>query len=90
MLTYFSRINENLVKIDENLVKNVNKNSWISSELHKTLNLILFFHILRWTGFLMILLTTLYDCFIDRPKLSERKKLIWAYSSSPPQEGSEQ
>ena len=31
------------------------------------------FHIPRWTGFLMILLTTLCDDYIDRPKLSEQK-----------------
>ena len=31
------------------------------------------FHILRWTGFLMISLTTLYDYYINRPKLSEQK-----------------
>ena len=30
--------------------------------------------ILRWTSFLMISLTFLYDEYIDRPKLSEQKK----------------
>ena len=38
----------------------------------------------------MILLTFLYDEYIDRPKLTEQKKPIWVYSSSPPQVGSEQ
>ena len=31
----------------------------------------------------MIPLTFLYDEYIDRPKLSEQKKPIWVYSSSP-------
>ena len=30
----------------------------------------------------MIPLTTLYDYYIDRPKLTEQKKPIWVYSSS--------
>ena len=30
----------------------------------------------------MIQPTTLYDDYIDRPKLSEQKKPIWVYSSS--------
>ena len=38
----------------------------------------------------MILLTFLYDEFIDGPQLSEQKKLSWVYSSSPPQVESEQ
>ena len=38
----------------------------------------------------MISLTTLYDEYIDRSKLSEQKKPSWVYSSSPLQEGSEQ
>ena len=46
--------------------------------------------ILRWTSFLMITLTFLYDEYIDRPKLTEQKKPIWVYSSCPPQVGSEQ
>ena len=33
-----------------------------------------FFRILRWTRFLMIPRTFLYDEYIDRPKLSEQKK----------------
>ena len=32
-----------------------------------------YFHILRWTGFLMMPLTTLYDFYVDRQKLSEQK-----------------
>ena len=39
ILKYFSNIDENLVKVDENLVKNVKKNSWITSNIHKTLDL---------------------------------------------------
>ena len=39
MLTYFSKIDENLVKIDEILVKMWKKNWWITSNIHKTLNL---------------------------------------------------
>ena len=31
----------------------------------------------------MIALTFLYDEYNDRPKMSEQKNLIWAYSSSP-------
>ena len=31
----------------------------------------------------MIPLTTLYDDYIDRPNLTEQKKPIWVYSSSP-------
>ena len=31
----------------------------------------------------MIPLTFLYDEYIDRPKLSEQKKPVWVYSSSP-------
>ena len=34
---------------------------------------IFLFNILRWTGFLMMPLTTLYDDYIDRPTLSEQK-----------------
>ena len=33
-----------------------------------------YFHILRWTGFLMMPLTTLYDYYVDRQKMSEQKK----------------
>ena len=33
-----------------------------------------YFRILRWTSFLMIPLTFLYDEYIGRPKLSEQKK----------------
>ena len=32
----------------------------------------------------MIPLTFLCDEYIDRPKLTEQKKPIWVYSSSPP------
>ena len=35
----------------------------------------------------MIPVSTLYDEYIDRPKMTEQKKPIWVYSSSPPQEG---
>ena len=35
----------------------------------------------------MIPLTTLYDDYIDRPKLSEQKKPSWVYSSSPTKVG---
>ena len=64
--------------------------------IHKTLNLdnslwkrkmkIFFkFLILCWTGSLIIPLTTLYDDYIDRPKLTEQKKKpIWVYSASLP------
>ena len=38
----------------------------------------------------MILVSTLYDEYVDRPKLTDQKKPIWVYSSSPPQEGLEQ
>ena len=38
----------------------------------------------------MIPVSTLYNEYIDRPKLTEQKNPIWVYSSSPPQEGSEQ
>ena len=31
----------------------------------------------------MITLTYFYDEYIDRPKLTEQKKPIWVYSSSP-------
>ena len=41
-------------------------------------------------SFLMIPVSTVYDEYIDRQKLTEQKKPIWVYSSSPPQEGSEQ
>ena len=44
------------------------------------------FHILRWTGFLMILLTTLYDDYIDRSKLSEHKNAV-EYIVTPPSRG---
>ena len=43
-----------------------------------------YFWILRWTSFLMIPLTFLYDEYIDRPKFTEQKKKpIWVYSSFP-------
>ena len=59
-------------------VYNKNENQSI---VHKTLNFDSsvekaksnFFYILRWTGFLMIPLTTLCDEYSDRPKLSEQK-----------------
>ena len=35
----------------------------------------------------MISVSTLYDDYIDRPKLSEQKKPIWVYSSSPLKRG---
>ena len=38
----------------------------------------------------MILVSTLYDEYIDRPKLTEQKKTPKKNISSPPQEGSEQ
>ena len=31
----------------------------------------------------MVPVSTLYDEYIDRPKLTEQKKTIWVYSSSP-------
>ena len=40
--------------------------------------------ILRWTGFLMIPLTTLYNEYAYRPKLTKiEQKTIWLYSSTP-------
>ena len=42
-----------------------------------------YFHILRWTSFLMIPLRTLYDYYyIDRPNCLNKKKRIWLYGSS--------
>ena len=39
---------------------------------------------LRFTGFLLIPLTTLCDNYIERPRLAEQKNNpIWAYSYSP-------
>ena len=77
----------NLVKIDENLVKNVKKTAELRLIFTQLLDLdnclekqqlkkSFLFHILRWTGFLMVPLTTLYDYYIDRPKLTEQKKPI--------------
>ena len=47
-------------------------------------------HILRWTSFLMIPVSTLYDEYIDRPKLTEQKNPFEYIVLPPPQEGSEQ
>ena len=44
------------------------------------------FRILRWTSFLMIPITFLYDEYIDRPKLSEPKK-PFEYIAPPPTSG---
>ena len=64
----------------------MNKNNGNPSIIPKFLNLVkslkkrksrkkyFKFHILRWTGFLKIPLTALYDENIDRPKLTEQKK----------------
>ena len=78
ILPYLSKI-ENLVKNTEN----VNKTNGKASTFHKTLNLdnslskakikTFCFHVLRWTSFLMIPLTTLYDDYIDRPKLTDQE-----------------
>ena len=38
----------------------------------------------------MIPVSTLYDEYIDRPKLTEHKKTQLSIKSPPPQEGSEQ
>ena len=49
------------------------------------------FNILRWTSFLMIPVSTLYDEYIDRPKLTEQKNPFeYIVPPPPPQEGSEQ
>ena len=45
--------------------------------------------ILRWTSFLIIPVSTLYDEYIDRPKLSEQKNPFVYIVPLPPQEGSE-
>ena len=50
----------------------MNKNNANWSNIRKNLN----HHILRWASFLMIALTTLYDVYIDRSKLSQQKKPI--------------
>ena len=79
-----------LSKIDEiagEIPENVNKNIGNPSIIHKLQTSItpckirnskksFSFHILRWRGFLMIPLTTLYDQYIDRSKLTEQKKPI--------------
>ena len=79
--TNFSKTDEKLVKITDSVCKNKGDRS----TLHKTLNLdksldktnlknYFFLYILRVTGFSMIPPTTLYDEYIDRPKLTEQKK----------------
>ena len=45
---------------------------------------------LRWTSFLMIPVSTLYDEYIDRPKLSQQKNSLEYIIPLPPQEGLEQ
>ena len=98
MLTYFSKIDEQLVKIEEKLVKIWMKTAEIRLTFTKLSTSItpywnqklkksVLFHILPLTGFLKIPLTTLYDYYIHRPKLSEQKKPIWFYSSSPLKRG---
>ena len=66
----------------------MNKKNGISSTIHNILNLdnslekmeikknSSLFHIRCWTGFLMIQLTTVYDNYIDRPKLTEERNEI--------------
>ena len=44
-------------------------------------------HILRWTSFLIIPVISFYDEYIDRRKVTEQKKSIWVYSTSPSKEG---
>ena len=44
------------------------------------------FHILRWTSFLMMPVSTLYDEYIDRPKLTEQKN-PFEYIVPPPSRG---
>ena len=44
-----------------------------------------FFLFLHWSRFLVILLTILYDKYIDRPILTEQKETSWIYWSSLPQ-----
>ena len=44
------------------------------------------FHILRWTSFLMTPVSTLYDEYIDRPKLTEQKN-PFEYIVPPPSRG---
>ena len=44
-----------------------------------------FFHILRWTSFLMIPVSTLHDEYIDRPKLTEQNP--FEYIVPPPSRG---
>ena len=51
--------------------QNLNPNSF-SKKTKFSITLLI--HTQRWTGFLVILLTTLRNKFIDRPKLTERKK----------------
>ena len=46
---------------------------------------------LRWTNFLMIPVSTLFDEYIDRPKLTEQKNPFeYIVPPPPPHEGSEQ
>ena len=61
-----------LRKKTENAIKNYKKLSIVHNKLH----------IIRWTCFVLIPLTTLYDEYIDCSKLIEQKT-IWAYSSYP-------
>ena len=60
-------------KLDSSPEKTEFKNSYI-------------FRMLRWTSFLMIPLTFLYDEYIHRPKLSEQKK-PFEYIVPPPSSG---
>ena len=53
-----------------NIHKNLNLDSWLyKTKLKKKTS----FHILRWSGFLMIPLKTLYDENINRQTLTEQK-----------------
>ena len=39
-------------------------------------NLSFLLYILNWTGFLVILLTTVYNKYIDRPELTEQNEPV--------------
>ena len=86
---------KNFIKIGEFLVKN--SETWWMKSTEFTLfsrkfkprylpvgneNQKKIFLIPRWTSFLVIPVSTLYDEYIDRSKLTE-KKPSWVYSSSP-------
>ena len=64
----------------------MDKNNADLSIIHKHLNHDNSLHFLHWTGFLMILLTTLCDEYIDQLKLSEQKKTV-EYIISPTKRG---